>query len=70
MQGKAGTAMAMMHTRVDESKLSAFRQICDEKAINPSKLIRLWIDRFIQENANLGDDVLSVSPHLKQSISV
>ena len=51
MQGKAGTAMAMMHTRVDESKLSAFRQICDEKAINPSKLIRLWIDRFIIDNA-------------------
>lgn len=59
MQGKAGTAMTMMHTRVDETKLKTFRQICDEKAINPSKLIRLWIDRFIIDNAKSPSEVSS-----------
>ena len=60
----------VFHARIEEMKLDKFQKICEAKAISPSKLVRLWIDSFIQENANLGDDVLSVSPHLKQSISV
>lgn len=36
--------------RVTEELRREFMEICDEKAINASKLLRKWIEDFIEQN--------------------
>ena len=38
-----------MHLRIDPETKKRFLEVCDERAVTPSKLIRQWIDKYIEE---------------------
>lgn len=48
---------SVVRARINDETLKTFQKICDEKALNPSKLIRMWIDRFIKENISEPDSL-------------
>ena len=37
-----------IHIRIPEDLKEAFLRACDKKAVNPSKLIRKWIEEYIK----------------------
>ena len=38
-----------IHIRIPADLKQEFLRVCDEKAVNPSKLIRKWIEEYSKE---------------------
>lgn len=41
-----------IQARIPKDTRDSFRKIAESKAQNPSALIRMWIEKYIEENKN------------------
>lgn len=41
-----------LQIRVEKDDRDKFRDLCKKKAVNPSELIRQWIDNYIKQNTD------------------